>query len=65
MELGVALLGLCILQNSIEKPGGTVSCQVVQKVCQEALWGTGPLRGTQAAGPASLWSAGLFSISVC
>lgn len=40
VELGVALLGLCILQNSIEKPGGTVSCPVKQSGCTESVSGS-------------------------
>lgn len=33
VELGVAPLGLCDLQNSMEKPGGTVSCPVKKSGC--------------------------------
>lgn len=60
VELGVALLGLCLLQNSMENPGA--QCPVQLK--SNGGWGPGPLRGTPAAGPASLWSSGLFIISV-
>lgn len=64
VELGVALLGLCLLQNSMENPGAPCPVQLKSKCVRKHRWGPGPLRGTPAAGPASLWSSGLFIISV-
>jgi hypothetical protein len=37
VELGVGLLVLCILQNCMEKPGGTVSCPVKKSGCRVSV----------------------------
>lgn len=40
VELGVALLGLCVLQNSMEKPGDTESCPVKKSGCRGSVSGS-------------------------